>query len=91
MRTFLFFIFILLATVTLATAEIRVKESLDLDKSGDEVRAGVQILCIDGHKFVFAYKWAAKGTSRGVGAGGGTSLVQMYEERDGKVVPAKCD
>jgi hypothetical protein len=65
MRTLLFFIFILLTTATLATAEIRVKESLDLDKSGDEVRTGVQTLCIDGHKFVFAYKWAAKGTRMG--------------------------
>ena len=91
MRTFLFLIFIILTTTTFAIAEIRVKESLDLDKSGDEVRAGVQTLCIDGYKFVFAYKWAAKGTSRGVGAGGGTSLVQVYEERDGKVLPAKCD
>jgi hypothetical protein len=81
---------ILLTTAALATAEITITEKLELGKAKENVRAGVQTLCIDGQKFVYAYGWAAIDRIKGVGAGGGVSVIQVYEERGGKVVPAKC-
>ena len=42
----------------------------------------VRVLCIDGHKFVSM----ARRTHEGVTA----SIVQKFEERDGKSLPAKC-
>ena len=35
-------------------------------------------ICVDGYKFVVMQ------------SGGGRSMVQFYEERDGKSLPAKC-
>ena len=90
MKTFWILFIILLSTAALATAEIGIKEKLDLGSKDENVKAGVQTLCIDGQKFVLTYGWAAKGTMQGVGAGGGVSIIQVYEERGGKVVPAKC-
>jgi len=81
---------ILLATASLASAGIVAKDSLDLGEQDRNWQAGVTTLCIDGLKFVFAYKWASEMGTRGVGAGGDVSLVQVYEERGGKVVPATC-
>ncbi|CAB5125721.1 hypothetical protein D3OALGA1CA_2954 [Olavius algarvensis associated proteobacterium Delta 3] len=65
-------------------------DSMDLGGTDQNRQAGVTTLCIDGLKFVYAYKWAAQSGTRGVGAGGGVSLVQVYEEKNGQVVPARC-
>ena len=60
MKTGWIVIVILLATVTLASAGIVAKDSLALGKQDRNRQAGVTTLCIDGLKFVFAYKWAAE-------------------------------
>jgi hypothetical protein len=91
MKTIGILLVILLATAPMAAADITIVESISLGASDDEEKAGIYTVCIDGQKFVFAYKWAAKGTIRGVGAGGGVSFIQVYEEKAGNVVPAKCD
>jgi hypothetical protein len=39
-------------------------------------------MCIEGHVFIVA-------TGRGSGAG--TSVTQVYQEKNGKVVPMKCE
>jgi hypothetical protein len=91
MKTMWILLIILLATTAIATADIRVQDRLDITPPQDELKAGVQTICIDGHKFVYAFGWAARGTTRGVGAGGGVSIIQVYEERNGKVVPARCN
>ena len=90
MKTLWILFIILLTTAALATAEIAVTEEVDFGKKDEKVKAGVQILCIDGQKFVHAYGWASMSTVQGVAAGGGVNVIQVYEERDGKVVPAKC-
>jgi len=90
MKTLLILFVVLLTTAVFATAEITRMDKLDLGKAEENVKAGVQTLCIDGQKFVLTYGWAAMSAIKGVGAGGGVSVIQMYEERDGKVVPAKC-
>ena len=90
MKTVLILLAVLLATATIATATIRVMDTQDLSGSAEHVRAGVRTLCIDGHKFVYAYGWGAERTQRGVGAGGGVSILQVYEDRNGRVVPATC-
>ena len=57
----------------------------------------VNVLCIDGHKFVAAnrVRWRSpKGFDRfapgQIREWISDSIVQMYEERDGKALPAKC-
>jgi|GEM_PF-4595457 len=90
MKTVWIVMVILLATATLASAGIVVKDSLNLGEQDRNRQAGVTTLCIDGQKFVYAYKWASEMGTRGVGAGGGVSIIQVYEERGGKVVPATC-
>ena len=44
--------------------------------------------CID--RYLFAYGWGNGGVISAGGAGLGIALVQVYEGRDGKVVPKKC-
>ena len=91
MRTLFIAFVILLLMATSAAADIKVLDSMDLEKEGDFTTAGVKTLCIDGQKFVYAFGWAAMGTARGVGKAGGVTLIQVYEEKGGKVVPAKCN
>jgi hypothetical protein len=45
-----------------------------------------RVLCVDGLK---VFQTIANG--RGQGTGVGVSNTQLYEERNGKVVPAKCN
>jgi hypothetical protein len=89
MKTLWILFVILLAATSVAMAGIRVMDKVDLG-SGENVRAGAQTLCIDGQKFVLTYGWASTAKVKGVAAGGGVSTIQVYEEKDGKVVPAKC-
>ena len=90
---FLFFI----AFVSVANAEgnkITVIDSFDIDKSeprGLQEKNRVSVLCIDGYKFVSSYGWSAWSGRTGVGTGAGVSMVQFYEEKEGKTVPARCD
>jgi hypothetical protein len=44
--------------------------------------------CMDGYVFVFG--WGSGQLTMSGGTGVGVSIVQVYEERDGKVVPKKC-
>jgi hypothetical protein len=44
--------------------------------------------CVEG--YVFVYAWGNGNIVSTGGAGVGMSLVQVYEERAGKVVPKKC-
>ena len=44
--------------------------------------------CIDG--YLFAYGWGNGNVVSTGGAGVGMSLVQIYEEKGGKIVPKKC-
>ena len=90
MKTLLILFVILLTSASFSMADISVMDKVDLGKGEENVKAGVRTLCIDGQKFVLTYGWAAMSAIKGVGAGGGVSVIQMYEERDGKVVPAKC-
>jgi hypothetical protein len=83
MKTLMIIFVILMTSTSIAMAAITVMEE-------ENVRAGVQTLCVDGQKFVLTYGWAATGTIKGGGAGGGVSVIQVYEEKGGKVVPAKC-
>lgn len=90
MKTLLILFVILLTSASFAMADITVMDKVDLGKGEENVKSGVRTLCIDGQKFVLTYGWAATGTIKGGGAGGGVSVIQVYEEKGGKVVPAKC-
>ena len=60
-------------------ANIGVAEIKDIDIQGLKGKY-VHTMCVDGYKFV----------TLGVDNKAGVSLVQFYEERDGKSLPAKC-
>jgi hypothetical protein len=51
---------------------------------GDSVKGprGIASMCIEGHVFVVA-------TGRGTGPA--TSVTQVYQEKNGKIVPMKCE
>ena len=44
--------------------------------------------CIEGYLFVFG--WGNGQLTMSGGTGAAVNIVQVYEERDGKVVPKKC-
>jgi hypothetical protein len=90
MKTLLILFVVLLTTASFAMADITLMDKVDLGKGEENVKSGVETLCIDGQKFVLFYGWAAMSTVKGVGGGGGVSVIQVYEEKDGKAVPAKC-
>ena len=90
MRTFVIVLIILLFFTAAANAQITVMDSVTFQGNNENMIAGVQTVCIDGKQFVYAYGWAAHGTARGVGAGGGVSIVQVYEEIGGRTKPATC-
>ncbi len=52
----------------------------------------VNVLCIDGHKFVAANRVRSRNGPIGTRQHwlSDLSMVQMYEERNGKALPAKC-
>lgn len=51
--------------------------------SKEDMQGGytARTICVDGYKFILANKNQY---------GGGLSLIQFYEERNGKALPAKC-
>ena len=89
MKRMAIIVIIIVLTVGLANATIREMERKNFS-TAENARAGVSSVCVDGYKFVYAYGWATAGSARGVGAGGSISIIQVYEEKDGKVVPAQC-
>tara|TARA_R100000655_G_C2980232_1_gene191687 strand:- start:433 stop:693 length:261 start_codon:yes stop_codon:yes gene_type:complete len=55
-----------------------------------QVASAIRVVCIDSHKFVYLNDIQF---SKNRGIKGNTianSIVQMFEERDGKSLPAKC-
>jgi hypothetical protein len=97
MRVFSIMILFCVAVVSVGNAEennIRVVDIFEIDKSkprGLQEKNTVRVLCIDGYKFVSSYGWSAWRGQSGVGTGAGVSLVQFYEEKDGKTAPARCN
>ena len=61
-------------------AEMRIIEEVFLGKEEKGEWYMVATICVDGYKFVIT---ARPGDN-------GTSMVQFFEERDGKSLPAKC-
>lgn len=58
-------------------AESKITELAEERRSGE----GVIVLCVDGLKVLL---------TTGYGNGTGSSAIQLYEERNGKVVPVRC-
>ncbi len=63
-----------------ATAEIRILDSWH--ENVDDVLREATVLCIEGQKFVYVF---------GSGTGTAVTLTQIFEERDGQIVPARCN
>ncbi len=64
--------------ISLMFANIGSAEIRGIEGKRFEGASGVSTICVDGYKFV---------TSEDLEA---TSIVQFFEERDGKSLPAKC-
>ena len=68
-------------------AEVKLIESVTLKKKSLKALLGgafsVNTFCIDGYKFVMSKGGGGKYASS-------RSMVQFFEERDGKSLPAKC-
>jgi hypothetical protein len=59
-------------------AEMRLIEETNMkDKGGKNTIAVFATICVDGYKFIQNSNY-------------GTSMVQFFEERDGKSLPTKC-
>jgi hypothetical protein len=85
--------FIGLVSVLLLTAPVFGEVSLRNDTVSLPSVAGnfggvMGTACIEGYLFVFG--WGNGQLTMSGGTGVGVSIVQVYEERDGKVVPKKC-
>ena len=81
----LVFVIVLLLAVTTTSAKIR-----EQDRNSDISRhvkghSTDRILCVDGMKI---FQTVAFGAGNGYGAA--ISNIQLYEEKNGKVVPATC-
>ena len=50
----------------------------------------VRVLCIDGYKFVNTNNYEDIWKADGAGVTLANSIIQMFKERDGKSLPAKC-
>ena len=82
MKKIIGIIFISLMFANIGFAEIRLIGSKQINVNARAASFIVSALCIDGYKFVM---------SKGGGVGfGSRSMVQIFEERDGKSLPAKC-
>ena len=93
MRTFLIAVMLVLLSQP-AWSDARVIDSTKLDSSN----FSVNVICVDGHKFVAAnrIRWRSPQGYNRLALGqtrewvSDLSMVQMYEERNGKALPAKC-
>ena len=66
-------------------AEIKLIE--DVQINGKHLNYYMATICVDGHKFVIT---SSAGKTKGTARGGHRRMVQAFEERDGKSLPAKC-
>jgi uncharacterized lipoprotein NlpE involved in copper resistance len=84
---------ILLLAGSNAFAEIKEREHLYLSGSTVEKESdlahkeNITSFCIEGHVFVRS----VGGITTNAGTGVGVALVQVYEEKGGKVVPMRCE
>ena len=83
MKKLLGIVTLVLLCSSVGMAEIKVLEERWLKENEHPGRPNLSVICIDGLKFGMAYDSVGKMTRA-------ISLVQIFEERDGKSLPAKC-
>ena len=54
------------------------------------IESAIRVVCIDSHKFVYLNDHNFGSASTRNGNVLSNSIIQMFEERDGKSLPAKC-
>lgn len=62
------------------------KDSYDMRLNQGANTVTTSVVCLDGHKFAVVVVPSAQG-----GGGGTVSIVQVWEDVSGRVVPAKCE
>jgi len=85
MKKIIGIIFVSLMFANIGFAEMRIIEKEILEKGHF-----FQTTCIDGYKFVTVYDAFSQGSLHSSYAAAGLSITQIFEERDGKSLPAKC-
>lgn len=73
---------LLFLTALDATARTRVLSSTEVKKQPAYTET-VRVVCVDGYKFVYVVA--------DVYEGGAVGITQVFEEKDGQTVPARCD
>ena len=86
MKKLIAIVFLMLIVPSIGYSADRVISRFEVPKAEYAVR----VLCIDGHKFVNTNNYADIRITVGAGVALANSIVQMFEERDGKSLPAKC-
>ena len=51
---------------------------------GRDLKGEIKVLCVDGLKVLQSFGY-------GTGPGPGVSIIQLYEEKNGNVVPVRCN
>ena len=58
-------------------------EARSMDKNSMKGDYALRTICVDGYKFVVANRFRGEGKMN-------LAIVQFYEEKNGKALPAKC-
>ena len=76
------------------------KDDANSEENNAKIQHGIKMLCIDGHKFLYAFahssamhiskKSSTVSDSIGVGSSSDIRIIQVYTEKDGKVIPEQC-
>ena len=85
MKKLLYIISVVVISSSVSFAEVKLIESATIKQNALKALLGanfiVNTVCVDGYKFVMS-KGGTKSSSR--------TMVQAFEEKDGKSLPAKC-
>ena len=81
---------LLFTSQVFSNEDVTVLKKEVLKGSNGDVMVAFRILCIGNHKFLNTSRYERKATAKGVTMAVANSSIQIFEERDGKSLPAKC-
>ncbi|MDB4230049.1 hypothetical protein N9805_05130 [Paracoccaceae bacterium] len=88
MRKLLAILAVALALPTMSFAESNTGNAKSLSKNDMKGNFTARTFCVDGYKFLITQRYNQNPHFKALATA--ISLTQFYEERNGKVLPAKC-